>query len=115
ARKGFAAMPASVHDLTLDEQIGQLLMVGFPGTSPTPELIELIQRYHVGNIIFFSRNVHDAQQVRALTSRLQELAHEGGQRFPLLIAIDQENGMVQRLSEDATIFPGNMALGAAGS
>lgn len=108
-------MPASVHDLTLDEQIGQLLMVGFPGTSPTPELIELIQRYHVGNIIFFSRNVHDAQQVRDLTSRLQELARAAGQRFPLLIAIDQENGMVQRLGEDATIFPGNMALGAAGS
>lgn len=108
-------MPASVHDLTLEEQIGQLLMVGFPGTSPTPELIELIQRHHVGNIIFFSRNVHDAQQVRELTSHLQELAHAAGQRFPLLIAIDQENGMVQRLGEDATIFPGNMALGATGS
>ncbi|HEX7737053.1 MAG TPA: beta-N-acetylhexosaminidase [Ktedonobacteraceae bacterium] len=108
-------MPDSAQDLTLEEQIGQLLMVGFPGTSPTPELIELIQRYHVGNIILFSRNVRDARQLYELTSRLQELAREGGQRFPLLIALDQENGMVQRLSEDATIFPGSMALGAAGS
>ena len=108
-------MPGSAHDLTLDEQIGQLFMVGFPGTSPTPELIELIQRHHVGNIIFFSRNVHDAQQLHELTNRLQALARESGQRFPLLIALDQENGMVQRLSEDATIFPGNMALGATGS
>src|SRR5260370_5902196 len=33
----------------------------------------------------------------------------------MLIAIDQENGIVQRLGEAATIFPGNMALGAIGS
>src|SRR6266852_5820809 len=36
-------------------------------------------------------------------------------RAPLLIAIDQENGIVQRLGEATTIFPGNMALGAIGS
>lgn len=108
-------MPGSANDLTLEEQIGQILMVGFPGTTPTPELVELIQRYHIGNIILFSRNVQDARQLRALTNQLQDLAREAGQRFPLLIAIDQENGMVQRLGSDATIFPGNMALGAAGS
>ncbi|HVU68796.1 MAG TPA: beta-N-acetylhexosaminidase, partial [Ktedonobacteraceae bacterium] len=108
-------MPGFADDLTLDEQIGQLLMVGFPGTDPTPELLELLQRYHVGNVILFSRNVHSASQLRELTDKLQELAREAGQRWPLLIAIDQENGMVQRLGADATIFPGNMALGATGS
>ena len=108
-------MPDLVQDLTLDEQIGQLLMVGFAGTSPTPEVIELIQHYHVGNIILFSRNVNNAHQLRALTDQLQKLAREAGQRSPLLIALDQENGMVQRLGEDATIFPGNMALGAVAS
>jgi beta-N-acetylhexosaminidase len=107
-------MPGSVDELTLDEQIGQLLMVGFPGTTPSPELVELIQKHHVGNIVLFSRNVESARQLRALTSSLQELARESGQRAPLLIAIDQENGMVQRLGTDATLFPGNMALGAVG-
>lgn len=108
-------MPGSASDLTLEEQIGQLLMVGFPGTTPTPQLIRLIQQYHVGNIILFSRNVQSAQQLHELTASLQEIAREASQRYPLLIAIDQENGMVQRLGEDATIFPGNMALGAVGS
>jgi beta-N-acetylhexosaminidase len=101
--------------MTLEEQVGQALMAGFGGTTPSPEIIELIQRFHVGNIILFSRNVHDAAQVRALTRRLQAIAREGGQRYPLLIAIDQENGIVQRSGEAATIFPGNMALGAIGS
>lgn len=105
-------MPGSVDDLTLDEQIGQLLMVGFPGTTPTPELIELIQKYHVGNVIFFSRNAREVRQIQELTASLQSIAREAGQSFPLLIAIDQENGMVRRLGEDATSLPGNMALGA---
>lgn len=108
-------MPGSASDLTLEEQIGQLLMVGFPGTTPTPQLIKLIQHYHVGNIILFSRNVQSARQLHELAASLQELARQGGQRQPLLIALDQENGMVQRLGEDATIFPGNMALGAVDS
>jgi beta-N-acetylhexosaminidase len=104
-----------VHDLTLEEQIGQLLMIGFWGTTPSPEILDLIQRYHVGNVILFSRNIHNTLQVLELTQHLQEIAKEAGQRYPLLIAIDQENGIVQRLGDTATIFPGNMALGAVGS
>jgi beta-N-acetylhexosaminidase len=103
-----------VHDLTLEEQIGQLLMVGFWGTTPSPEIIDLIQRYHVGNVILFSRNIHDTLQILELTQQLQEIAQEAGQHYPLLIAIDQENGIVQRLGEAVTLFPGNMALGAIG-
>ena len=111
-------MSAYPANMTLEEQIGQLLMVGFPGTTPTPEIIDLIQHHHVGGIILFSRNVQSPRQVLELTSSLQRIAKEAGHRYPLLIAIDQENGMVQRLGDDAegvTQFPGNMALGAIGS
>ncbi len=101
--------------MTLEEQIGQILMVGFSGFTPPQEIIELIERHHVGNIILFSRNVHEAEQVYALTHQLQEYARKAGQRYPLLIAIDQENGIVQRMGEAATLFPGNMALGAIAS
>ena len=102
-------------EMTLEEQAGQVLMAGFWGSTPSQEIIDLIQHYHVGNIILFSRNVRDARQVFELTRSLQQIAREAGQRYPLLIAIDQENGIVQRLGEATTIFPGNMALGAIGS
>ncbi len=102
-------------EMTLEEQVGQVLMAGFWGSTPSQEIIDLIQHYHVGNIILFSRNVRDARQVFELTRSLQQIAREAGQRYPLLIAIDQENGIVQRLGEATTIFPGNMALGAIGS
>src|ERR1700738_1709571 len=108
-------MNNSTDSMTLEEQIGQTLMVGFRGTTPSQEVIDLIQRYHVGNIILFSRNVHDANQVRTLTHSLQQVAREAGHTHPLLIAIDQENGIVQRIGEAVTLFPGNMALGAIGS
>lgn len=107
-------MSIAASDLTLEEQLGQILMVGFAGTSPTPEIIELIQHHHVGGVVLFSRNVQNVQQLYELTHNLQHLAHESGQLLPLLIAIDQENGRVQRMGADATIFPGNMALGAIG-
>jgi beta-N-acetylhexosaminidase len=102
-------------NMSLEEQIGQVLVAGFPGPTPSPEIIDLIQRHHVGNIILFSRNVQNAPQLRRLTSELQRIAREAGHRHPLLIGIDQENGSVRRLGPDATIFPGNMALGAIGS
>jgi beta-N-acetylhexosaminidase len=108
-------MPQSPLDPTLEEQIGQVLVVGFHGLTPTSEIIDLIQNHHIGNIILFSRNTHDAQQLRTLTHDLQQLAKEAGHRHPLLISIDQENGTVRRLGPDATFFPGNMALGAIGS
>jgi beta-N-acetylhexosaminidase len=98
--------------LTLDEQIGQILAVGFPGTTPSQEIIDLVQNNHIGSVILFSRNIHDARQTLALTNSLQMLAQEARQPFPLLVMADQENGIVHRLGPDATTFPGNMALGA---
>jgi beta-N-acetylhexosaminidase len=103
------------NDMSLAEQIGQLLVVGFYGTSIPQTLRDLIERYHVGNIILFSRNIQDTRQTLQLTRDLQTLAQASGQHHPLLIMLDQENGLVRRLGPDATIFPGNVALGAIGS
>jgi beta-N-acetylhexosaminidase len=101
--------------MSIEEQIGQIMVAGFPGLTVTPDIVDLIQNHHVGNIILFSRNVADPQQLKDLTDQLQSIAREAGQRYPLLIMLDQENGMVRRLGQGATIFPGNMTLGAVGS
>ncbi len=98
--------------MTLEQQIGQLFAVGFPGTTASPRLLELIQRKHVGAVILFSRNIRSRDQAAALTQELQAAARAAGHRSPLLIMTDQENGLVRRLGPDSTVFPGNMALGA---
>jgi beta-N-acetylhexosaminidase len=103
-----ARMPAA-------HKAGQALMIGFEGPSPTAELRDMIERYHVGGVILFARNVASPSQVAQLTSDLQALARESGHP-PLLIAIDQEGGRVARLTEQTGFveFPSAMAVGATG-
>jgi beta-N-acetylhexosaminidase len=93
---------------------GQLFMAGFDGYEPSEGILDLIAHEELGGIVLFTRNLRDARQTLALTTALQVAAQGAGHRLPLLIAIDQENGIVRRLGHDATNFPGNMALGAAG-
>jgi beta-N-acetylhexosaminidase len=101
--------------MSTDEQIGQLLMAGFHGKKATPHILDLIRSGHVGGVILFTRNLGSARQILQLTSTLQEAARAAGHPYPLLIAIDQENGIVRRTGSSTTRFPGNMALGAINS
>ncbi len=96
----------------LNKAAGQLLIVGFEGKQITPEVKELINTYYVGGIILFTRNIGTSAEVLNLTTNLQKEAKKAGYKYPLLICVDQENGIVRRLGEGTTIFPGAMALGA---
>ena len=94
--------------------IGQIMICGFPSAFPDDAVRELIRQYHVGNIILFARNIVESDQISQLTKQLQQIASDDGQRVPMLIATDQENGMVRRLGPNFPGFPGNMAMVATG-
>lgn len=101
--------------LTLEQAVGQKLMLSFVGTEPSYEILETLRQRHVGGITLFrALNVVDPPQVRALTTALQHAATAAGQP-PLLIAVDQEGGQLMAIDGGTTRFPGNMALGATGS
>ncbi len=76
---------------SLDPEVAGLFAVGFHGTTPSREVLELIDRGVYG-VILFSRNVVDARQVAELVSELKRHAAR-----PLLVSIDQEGGRVARL------------------
>ena len=97
--------------MKLRERIGQLFMLGFSGTTVSPELAELISQYRPGGVILFARNLENAAQIIRLTNELQKLSPES----PLLISIDQEGGRVSRLPAGFTIFPACAILGRCGS
>lgn len=80
--------------MTLREKIGQLFMVGFVGTSVTPDLASFIKEYKPGGVILFSRNLECVEQIVDLTNDLQACSRH----VPLLISIDQEGGRVDRKS-----------------
>ncbi len=98
-------------ELTSREKIGQLFMVGFLGTSVTPELASFIKDYKPGGVILFSRNLESVEQIVELTNDLQRCSPKS----PLLISIDQEGGRVSRLPKGFTIFPPCELLGRCNS
>ncbi|PTX53886.1 beta-N-acetylhexosaminidase [Melghirimyces profundicolus] len=103
-----------LKDMTLEEKVGQMMMVGFYGSEPTEEIRRLLTDAHAGNVILFSYsdNVQTPQQTARLTNGLQEIAMDTRLKLPLLISTDQEGGVVARMTMGATELPGNMALGA---
>jgi beta-N-acetylhexosaminidase len=90
---------------SLDEKIGQMIMVGFRGLelcSDNP-IVQDIRDRHIGGVILFDydvptkspvRNICSPDQLKALTTALQQMA-----ATPLLIAVDQEGGQIARLKE----------------
>jgi beta-N-acetylhexosaminidase len=103
-----------VEQMTLEQKIGQLVMCGFEGTEPSEEVLRLIREKAIGGVIYFARNVRNVEQVVSLSAALQEAAAASGQE-PLFIGIDQEGGMVARITDGVALMPGAMAIAAAGS
>ncbi|WP_434748382.1 beta-N-acetylhexosaminidase [Paenibacillus amylolyticus] len=100
--------------MSLRDKIGQMLLCGFHGTEPEGEVEKLLRGYPIGGIVYFARNVVSPEQVERLSGGLQDIAHASG-NVPLWIAIDQEGGMVARITEGIALMPGQMAIAAAGS
>ena len=100
--------------MTLEQKIGQVMVIAFDALSYDAGLREMIEKYQVGGVIFFARNVDSPAQVARLTNDLQAsaLAASG---VGLFIAIDQEGGRVARLTVNKgfTEFPGAMAISAS--
>jgi beta-N-acetylhexosaminidase len=95
----------------LDRDIAGLFCIGFHGTTPSLEVLDLVRR-GVHGVILFSRNVAEAEQVAQLVGDLKRAA--GDRR--LLVSIDQEGGRVARLraAHGFTELPPMAALGQTG-
>ncbi|KAF9472829.1 glycoside hydrolase [Pholiota conissans] len=101
----------------LKREIGQHFVFGFHGFEVSQNIKKIIEKYHVGNVILMKRNIQSAAQTRKLVLDLQKIAKDARHEKPLLIGIDQENGLVSAFSSPTagTTFPGAMALAATGS
>ena len=122
-----------LNHMTLEEKVGQLFMTHVYGKSATtqdPQAVaanqraygvdnakQLIDKYHLGGVIYYTwtDNLKNPEQIARLSNGIQRAAMEQRAEIPLLINIDQEQGIVTRIGKPATQFPGNMALGAGRS
>jgi beta-N-acetylhexosaminidase len=92
---------------------GERFICGFEGTTVSASVEEMIVGWRVGGVVLFSRNVRDARQLAALCGELQSIRRKVS-KFPLIIAVDQEGGGVNRIVDGVTHFPSPMAVAAAG-
>jgi beta-N-acetylhexosaminidase len=102
-----------VSKMTLEEKIGQMMIVGVDGTSVDDNAVYLLKKMHVGGIILFDKNMSTKAQVRGLTANLQSLADDKG--LPLFMCLDQEGGNVTRMKQSLYTAPTAASIAAGGN
>ncbi|MBI4055263.1 MAG: hypothetical protein HY402_03930 [Elusimicrobia bacterium] len=101
--------------MSLRQKAGQLLWVGMEPANLDEEQAALVEGLR-GGIFLYWNALHSPTELLAFTNTLQNLALSGFPGVPFLVAVDQEGGsLFTQRSFGATVFPGNMALGATGS
>jgi len=95
--------------LTLDEKIGQMVIVGFTGYEIDDQVREMIEQYRVGGFILFGTNIRDAEQLLELLNSLK--AANADSKLPLFLSVDEEGGRVSRMPAELTKLPTNKVIG----
>ena len=114
----------SVAPVDLRTRIGQMLLVGFRGTTAASaaSVLEDIGQRALGGVVLFNvdqptgsptRNIESPSQLAALTAALQAAALDGEAGLPLVVSVDEEGGQVARL-DPAHGFPATESAAALG-
>src|SRR6266581_8594696 len=83
-----------VSHMTLDEELGQLIMVEYVDTSYSSDLDTMINKLHAGGVIMYEFQMNTFNQTKHDIAEMQQRAS-----IPLLISTDEEGGpYVHRLS-----------------
>lgn len=79
--------------MSLDEKIGQLLLVRYN----EDKAIESLQKYHFGGFVFFEKDFasKSEQDVKEMINKVQKAS-----KIPLLTAVDEEGGKIVRISSN---------------
>jgi beta-N-acetylhexosaminidase len=96
---------------SLDIKIGQMILIGFPGTAVDPDVLEEVRMGKVGSIIIFEKNIPPTNSFIALKKIIW--TYQQAAPIPLFIGIDQEGGKVNRL-KDKYGFPRSITAAAMG-
>ena len=99
-----------VAHMSLDEELGQLIMVEYNDTSYTPDLDMMVNKLHAGGVIMYEFQMQTAAQTAHDIGQMQ--AHA---KIPLLISTDEEGGIVHRLINIYPPRPSALSVYQSGS
>jgi beta-N-acetylhexosaminidase len=109
-----AAQDDLIASMTLEQRVGQMFMVTLHGSVVTEQGAAFLRTYQPGAVVLFTSNLESPDQITRLTNGYQQTITDAG-GVPLLIAVDQEGGVVARLQQGFTIFPAPVLMTAAGN
>ena len=105
---------AILSEMTDEEMLGQVFMLGYVGKRPSGELLSWIRSRNLGGVKIFTRNVDTLAGLSRSIEQMQVLAGDGRFQIPLFVSTDQEGGWVRHIKLETSQTPGNIALGASG-
>jgi beta-N-acetylhexosaminidase len=99
-----------VNKMTLDQKLGQMMIVQFVGPTYALPISTMISQYNVGAVLVFTANgnVVDKDQLTSLIKQMKGASTT----IPLAVAIDQEGGTVDRLVNLDGPRPAEATIGA---
>jgi beta-N-acetylhexosaminidase len=77
---------------TLDEELGQMFLIETGWTTYTQDVDNMVRGMHAGAMIIYQQNMTNPAQLRAYISAVQANA-----TIPLIVSMDEEGGVVDRL------------------
>ena len=110
-----------VSHMTLEEKVGQMFLVNIEQLEPaagktyqyknmTDTMKKNMQRYPVGGVILFARNIKTRSQTMEFIKNMQELS-----ATPMYIGVDEEGGTISRIASNpkmkTTQFPNMSVIG----
>ncbi len=81
---------------SLESKISNMIIIGFEGSKLSSEdsLYKHLQNYPLGGVVLFDKNIKSLKQLRELTYKLKSLSNNY-----LIIAVDEEGGLVSRVGK----------------
>ena len=85
------AARGAVDELSLEQQVGQLIVLSFKGTTVPPYVRDALDERRAAGVILFGKNIVGPVQLRALTLSLRRAG------WRPIVAVDQEGGLIRRV------------------
>ncbi len=98
-----------IAGMSIEEKVGQLVVVGLEGYELDERATRLIETYQVGGFILFKRNIRSVDQAINLVNALK--ARNAVNKIPLFLGVDEEGGRVSRAPADFARLPTSRSIG----
>lgn len=90
--------PTRSAGLTRRQLAGQRIIYSYPGLTPPASLLRIIRAGEAAGVIFFGENIAGTAQITSVVAQLRRAQAQSPVHVPLLLMVDQEGGLIRRLS-----------------